>query len=254
MATRTIRLTAAQLADYHSTGFVRLGRVMSPAVLAAMRREEARFRQSPQYSLSDRKTVLPDTSTIFRNQLSNHSAVVRRMFLQGPHLPAVQQILGPIVCGNFTQFVTKLPDPDLATATFPWHQDNGYGGKHSARHVTVWCALDDVDEHNGCVWVVPGSHRQGLLPHRTSGTSWHLTVTVEGNGEPVRLRAGEAVAFTGFTLHRSLANHSAAPRRAFFMEYGDFISDHGPDGAGLQPTPLWMIAGELPYPTPPEKT
>lgn len=241
-------LTPDQLAQYQEQGYVLLGSLLSADLLASLQADEARFRGYPQLSLADGKTVLPDTSTVFRNQVANYSAVVRELFLRGPQVPALQQLLGPLVCGAFTQFVTKLPDADPRTATFPWHQDNGYGHKTSPQHVTVWCALDDVDERNGCVWVLPGSHRQGLLPHHATGTSWHLAVTVDGEGLPVRLRAGEAVAFSGFTLHRSLANHTTAPRRAFFMEYHDFVSDHPGGRPPLQPQPLWLAAGELPYP------
>src|SRR5262245_39447115 len=124
---RELQLTKAQLADYWEQGFTRLGRILDDDELAALRAEEARFRQYPQVSLGDGKTVLPDTSTIFRNQLANYSAPLREIYLRGRHLGVIKQIVGETVCGNFNQFVTKLPDKNLQTAEFPWHQDNGYG-------------------------------------------------------------------------------------------------------------------------------
>ena len=121
-----------------------------------------------------------------------------------------------------------------------------------ATNVTIWFALDDVDERNGCVWVQPGSHRHGLLDHKTrSADSWHLTVPVEGDGIPARLKAGEAVAFTGLTLHRSKLNHTDRPRRAFFIEYADAAAKYF--RAGETPRPVidspqaWLATGQIPW-------
>jgi phytanoyl-CoA hydroxylase len=245
-------LTDKQIASYWENGFVVLGRILDDSDLEALRAEEGRFRGCVQYSLADGKTVLPDkTSTIFRNQLANYSEPLRGIYLRGLHIAAMRQIIGPTVCGFFNQFVTKLPDANLKTAEFPWHQDNGYGGNDVKTNVTVWTALDDVDERNGCVWVVPGSHKLGLLDHKSTGTSWHLTVKAPNDGIPVPLKAGEAVAFSGLTLHRSLANHTGKPRRAFFMQYGDYAESARLEGkVGLVTTPLYLVCGSLPYPIP----
>lgn len=248
-------LTAAELARYWEQGFLRLGRIFDDPQLEALRAAEARFRRFPQLSLGDGKTVLPDTSTIFRNQLANYSEPVREVYLRGGHIGWLRQIIGPTVCGFFNQFVTKLPDQNLQTAEFPWHQDNGYGNRATSTNVTIWCALDDVDERNGCVWIVPGSHQAGLLPHQASGTSWHLTVHAPDDGVPAVLQAGEAVAFSGLTLHRSLANHTDQPRRAFFMQYGDYAeSAQLNDNPRLVTTPLYLVCGALPYPVAPVST
>jgi phytanoyl-CoA hydroxylase len=211
-------LTPDQIARYHQTGYLLLGQVLSDAMLEALRAEELRFRTSP---------LWPDHTatagqTIFRSQLQSYSAPVREAGLQGAHVGAMSQLIGPDPILWFTQFVTKFPDAATGKSEFPWHQDNGYSkGISPATNITVWVALDDVDERNGCVYVMPGSHHQGLLPHATQGESWHLRVAVEGNGVPAVLKAGEAVAFTGLTLHRSLLNHTDRPRRGFFMEYAD---------------------------------
>jgi len=245
-------LTESQVASYWEQGYLLAGRLLDDRELEALRGEEARFRGYVQYSLADNKTVFPDkTSTIFRNQLANYSEPLREVYLRGRHIPAMRQIIGPTVCGLFNQFVTKLPDKNVQTAEFPWHQDNGYGDNEITTNVTIWCALDDVDERNGCVWVVPGSHKLGLLDHKSTGTSWHLTVKAPNDGIPVPLKAGEAVVFSGLTLHRSLANHTDRPRRAFFMQYGDYAANEAWKGKlGLVSTPLYLVCGALEYPMP----
>ena len=218
-APSTRRLSAAELAAYQRDGFVLLGKLIDDDQLAGFHREEAwlRGRLTPVNGGPETGNI-----TIFRSQVLPYAPSTRTLALGGRHIDAMSQLIGPDVTCWYSQFVTKLPDGASGRSEFPWHQDNGYARVEPGTNVTVWVALDDVDERNGCVWVVPGSHRNGLLPHaKPSAESWHLTVPVEGQGVPVRLRAGEAVAFSALTLHRSLLNRTDAARRAFFLEYAD---------------------------------
>jgi hypothetical protein len=241
---------ASAVQQYHADGYLRLGRIVDDATLQQLRAEEQRLRH-------------PDhRGTVFRGQVSQMSAICRRLCIDGAHLPAIQALIGPDVLFFWNQFVTKLPrDPantqvELSNGTFPWHQDCGYTDV-APTPITVWMALDDTTLDNGCIWVVPESHRQGLLDHRkVSAESWHITLDVATEGIPVLLKAGEAVAFSGYTLHRSLANRTAAARRAFFLEYAPGIAVE--TGLGSHATadranaPLidrpdtWMAAGQIP--------
>jgi ectoine hydroxylase-related dioxygenase (phytanoyl-CoA dioxygenase family) len=240
---RTHPLTDSELKQYQDKGYVTLGRIMDDATLEAIRAEELRFRGND------------SVGTIFRNQVSHYSADVRRFVTTGPHLSFAQQLVGSKnLAFWFNQFVTKLPDAGSGKSEFPWHQDNGYVSIEPATNVTIWVALDDVDERNGCVWVLPESHKKGLLDHRTKSTeSWHLTLDVEGDGVPAILRAGEAVAFTGLTLHRSKLNHTDKVRRAFFMEYADVESTFQRAGEERQPilkeSNTWVVAGQAKWPS-----
>lgn len=216
-------LDKAQIQQYHEDGYIFLGKIFSDETVEALRKEEYRFRTSP---------IWPDSSglatTIFRSQVQAYSSVVRRAGLEGGHVPSIQQLIGPNVIFWYTQFVTKLPDANTGKSEFPWHQDNGYArGILPATNITVWVALDAVDERNGCVYVLPGSHKHGLLDHSTKADTWHLQIDVEGDGVPAILQPGEAVAFTGLTLHRSKLNHTVNARRGFFMEYADADAREG---------------------------
>jgi phytanoyl-CoA hydroxylase len=207
-----IHLTDAQRAAYARDGFVTLGRVLDDAGLAACRADEALLRAA----------VAPTdaTTTHFWCLVMRRCPGVRDLAVNGPQLGAVADLIGADIALWWNQFVTKLPDRDEVRGAFTWHQDNGYVDVAPGTNVTVWVALDDVDTANGCVWVMPGSHAGGLLPHaKPREDSWHLEVPVPGDGIPAVLRAGEAVLFSGYTLHRSKANRTAAPRRAFFMQY-----------------------------------
>jgi hypothetical protein len=245
--TKLSPLTKHQIAQYREEGYVFPGRIVDEAALEALRAEEARFRGTPG----------PNELTVFRGQLCHHSPVVRQFCLTGAHLDLIEQLVGPNVCQWYNQFVTKLPDAASGWSEFPWHQDNGYVAIEPANNVTIWLALDDVDERNGCVWVMPGSHQGGLLPHRSqSAENWHLRVAVEGDGIPARLKAGEAVIFSGLTLHRSKLNHTDQPRRAFFMEYADAEAMYRK--VDNEPIPVvmsgqsWVARGQIAWPPRPE--
>lgn len=241
-------LTPSQLTQFREEGYVILGRILDDAMLEDMRREELRFRQ---VKLAANPGLI--NQTIFASQVCHYSEPVRRLGLQGAHLPIVNQLVGPNVALWFTQFVTKNPDAASGKSEFPWHQDNGYVAVDPATNITVWVALDDVDERNGCVWVIPGSHRQGRLDHhKKSEDNWHLAVKVEGEGIPAILKAGEAIAFTGLTLHRSKLNHTDKPRRAFFMEYCQADARYSRDLKDWQPVitspDAWLVSGSVPIP------
>ncbi len=241
-------LAKEQLDQFRTEGYVLLGAVLDRRALEQLREQEARLRE-----VKLRWDPSLATQTVFISQVCHYAEPVRHCCVAGPHVPLVQQLIGPDVALWFNQFVTKNPDGDSGRSEFPWHQDNGYVAVDPPTNVTVWIALDDVDQHNGCVWVMPRSHERGLLDHRKkSEDNWHLTVPVEGDGVPVPLKAGEAVAFTGLTLHRSKLNHGSRPRRAFFIEYAQADARCARPDEPWQPLTshpnTWIVSGAAPLP------
>ena len=85
-------------------------------------------------------------------------------------LELAESILGPEIQFNGDYWVrSKLPHESLTT--YPWHQDSGYYGAATEKHhiLSLWIPLVDVDEVNGCLQMMPGSHRWGLLPTMSDG-------------------------------------------------------------------------------------
>ena len=106
----------------------------------------------------------------------------------------------------------------------PWHQDR-WTHLNSDPLITVWAALDPATIANGCVQVIPGSHRQGLInPSHPSG---FLTPTQAAQHAPfdkivhLELEAGEVVLLHNYLLHASDVNKSDMSRRAFSICYMD---------------------------------
>ncbi|MGE4608105.1 MAG: phytanoyl-CoA dioxygenase family protein, partial [Myxococcota bacterium] len=144
------------------------------------------------------------------------------------------------------QFVVKSAEVGLP---FSWHQDSGYidSGCPHKPYLSLWCALDDVDEENGTVYVLPFSHAEvtSRVDHVTQAGTNDL-VGYSGNevGEAAIMSAGSIVAFSSVTFHRSGANSTNEPRRVFVAQYSvEPIIDPRNDQLWALATPL-LINGE----------
>ena len=111
-------------------------------------------------------------------------------------------------------FIVKWPS---AMSGFGLHQDLTLVDEHEFRSVEVWVALDDTNERNGQLWMVPGSHT--WLPDNIRGIQAFpfpfTQVTrriIERHAVPVPIPAGHAIVFTHATLHFSLPNRTEQPR------------------------------------------
>ena len=105
------------------------------------------------------------------------------------------------------------------------HQDNYYLRVAPGTCLAAWLAVDDADEENGGMKVVPGSHRLDIAcPERadltTSFTGDYVAVPQGMEAVPVTLRAGDMLFFNGSLIHGSYPNASATRfRRALIFHY-----------------------------------
>ncbi len=107
-----------------------------------------------------------------------------------------------------------------------WHQDEIYIPTRDRSLIGAWIALDDATIENGCLWVVPGSHRQGYLyPQHPHNRDAEFDFAPESFGfdeseeVPVEVKAGSVVFFNGYLLHRSRKNRSEIYRRVLVNHY-----------------------------------
>jgi phytanoyl-CoA hydroxylase len=103
----------------------------------------------------------------------------------------------------------------------PWHQDHAYFDYPVGTPVVgVWIALDDATPENGCMRVVPGSHRAGPRVHFQK-RDWQVCDTdiLGQRVAAVPLRAGGCLLFDGLLLHGTPANRSACRREALQFHY-----------------------------------
>jgi len=115
------------------------------------------------------------------------------------------------------------------------HQDNFYLVSQPATCIAAWTAIDTADIDNGCLWVVPGSHKGNILcPSDTQKERWmdygdsHISkFPREAKPEPVVVQRGETMFFGGNLIHGSGPNRTKDRfRRTFIGHYIDEASDH----------------------------
>ena len=116
--------------------------------------------------------------------------------------------------------------PPLSTKGTPPHQDNFYFSLKPCHVVTLWMALDVVDNENACVRYIPGSHQLPTRPHALGGVlGFSQQISDYGPADtsqevPVHLQPGDVMAHHGNTIHLAGANTSATRhRRAFAMVF-----------------------------------
>ena len=160
-------------------------------------------------------------------------AAVLKLLCHDGILDAVESLIGPEIYSNPVQHVRLMPPERLVprnTATgkaqlaaTPWHQDNGVLTEEADETdlVTVWFPLVDATEEMGCLVVVPGSHREGLLTHCPGGVGFHVPDPLfePGDGLALPMRCGSAIFMHRRTLHSSLPNRSDCIRASFDLRY-----------------------------------
>ncbi len=111
---------------------------------------------------------------------------------------------------------------------FAWHQDSGYvkavdAGTSHQPCLTCWCTLDDVDESNGTVHLLP--HSRGgtagrIISHeRDLETKDLIGYAGDDPGIAIKAPAGSVVAFSSYNLHCSGANSTERMRRVYLPQY-----------------------------------
>lgn len=114
----------------------------------------------------------------------------------------------------------SVAKPPQARTELPWHQDNGYTPLIPEEYVTCWLALDDAELENGCLWVIPGSHRHGTQAHRNGAGPFRVGHEgPDADGVPVPVGRGSVLVFSSLLMHRSGPNTTDRPRRAWIIQY-----------------------------------
>jgi hypothetical protein len=127
-----------------------------------------------------------------------------------------------------SKFILKGP----GGGEIPWHQDFSYWYQQSKTPCQLNCMvyIDDADEENGCLMVVPGSHHQGFVRHQRSlqhGTFAAKLDSVDP-AEVVSLpgRAGTALFFGPYLYHASRRNATDRHRHSFTTVFTNPLFDH----------------------------
>ena len=140
-----------------------------------------------------------------------------------------RKIIGDRVSSYRSMFMNK---PAGAGTLLNWHQDGtGAWGLSIAPKVTVWTALDATSVANGCLQIIPGSHRSMIHADSDRLSDEEIPQYAPDDKRVyLELEQGEVVLLHNWTLHRSQPNTTDKPRRAFSVCYVDAATMHNASG------------------------
>lgn len=260
-------LTPAQVEAFHERGYLHLPGVFAPDEVARLGEAlEAicRWAHGPVRGVPAPRPDEP-TEALLRKAVAVHfphkrSPVVRQL-ITDPRLVALfTALVGPNVkCVQSMFFIRPPGGPGQA-----WHQDEHYIPSRDRSVTAAWIAVDPADADNGCLRVLPGSHRRGILwphgPHGSAdydpvGAAQHHPYT-EADAVELPAAPGDVILFHGYLLHRSGPNRTPDRFRRALAFHGARAESlmpwmgaerQGPIG-GADHRDFVMIAGEDPYP------
>lgn len=138
-------------------------------------------------------------------------------------LDMAEAVMGPDLILLFTHMFCK---PAESSRAVPWHQDGPFWPVAPLASCTVWLALDKVEEENGAMRVIPGSHRGDYLkhdllddPNSTLNREIDLKNIDEAAAKTIELEPGQVSLHDIGIIHGSAANSSARRRAGLALRY-----------------------------------
>eukprot|EP01084_Bolivina_argentea_P075844 137448_1 len=167
-------------------------------------------------------------------------------FVKDPRIVSyLESIIGSSIRAHHFMVINKPADPGMLSSRHPLHQDQWYFPFAPSKHIVcAWTALQTINRNNGCLVVVPGSHKNTLFPHAYP-SPWNGPVNKAYHGLQLppdeinkllgarvhlEMSAGDTVFFHPLLIHGSGANLTNKNRRSISAHYCnptkvDFIHD-----------------------------
>ncbi|MDE0087128.1 MAG: phytanoyl-CoA dioxygenase family protein [Candidatus Poribacteria bacterium] len=159
----------------------------------------------------------------------------------------IVDLLGLNLLGLNNLYIWKAPKIGLG---FPWHQDKWYFNHQYKTEMTVgtWTAIDAADKDNGCLYVIPGSHKYGILTHEDLEGSQQNEFKIardakDEDGVAVEVPPGAVVWFNNQLLHKSTDNHSLRFRRCNVAHYISGDAERVPKKNTKNMRPVMWVRG-----------
>jgi hypothetical protein len=201
---------ACQTERYRQAGFLTGIRLFSSQQMSRWRAafDDLEAREGPQRCRTGIKGRHSDEHFIW--EMATHPRLLGLM----------RELLGEDLLLMSTHFFCKYPE--AAPQRFVgWHQDVTYWGLEPPEAHTAWIAIDRSDRENGCMEVIPGSHRRGIVDHGRSQRPGNMLsieqeipsdLVEESAAVPLELDPGQASIHDGHLMHASRPNLSRRRR------------------------------------------
>lgn len=162
-------------------------------------------------------------------QLFQEDPVLKNFSENPKTLRFVKAFTGPSCSSCNSMLIQKPPDPGTRSSRHPVHQDLWFFPFRPAHKIVAcWTAMQHINEENGCLYVVPGSHRQPLHRHGYPkdgpvNKAYHqiidYDITKEPFALPVIMEPGDTIFFHPLLYHGSGPNLSQTTRKAIATHY-----------------------------------
>jgi phytanoyl-CoA hydroxylase len=253
---------------FRENGFLVIEDALNLAEIEQLRAEAASICRGDLGDVRGAPEIVADTTDeeILRQILCIHfphkiSEHIASLLAHPSMVDVLRSIIGPNVkCMQSMMFIKASGKPGQA-----WHQDEVYIPTRDRSLTGGWIAMDDATVENGCLWVIPGSQKRGVMYFQ----EWHGDERFDCSHEarrfpysnddavPVEVKAGSIVFFNGYLLHRSLPNYAPSGfRRSLVNHYMsaesllpwyDGITPQSGNFATLDNRNVVMVVGEDPY-------
>ncbi len=206
-------LTQKDIVDYYSEGYMKFGRILNDDELAEVRAYVDDLIAHLPPGRRSENINMPHTEDAFLLKLCSHPRI----------LDVIEQFIGPNIALFASHIISKRQGDGLP---LPWHQDAAYWALEPMKVMTLWLAIDDSTVENGCMRVIPGSHKWGLIPHVPHRVKEQVLDQEmadinldESKAVDVELKAGECSFHEPFLIHGSKPNTSTKRRCGYTMRF-----------------------------------
>jgi ectoine hydroxylase-related dioxygenase (phytanoyl-CoA dioxygenase family) len=234
-----MQLTEQQWNEYSRTGYLRLGKILDQHSIDALRQRADDLASGNIHNPAVQMQL--DTGGAYEQLPEAHHDFVPDGLLyrkiQGLEMddlfsPLVRHPLFAEICAHeygahasTSIFRAMIMNKPAGQGTLlPWHQDGGeVWALDRDPLITIWLALDPATVENGCIEIISGSHRLGLLStHGSTISEEDVTRYCQADKiEAIEVEAGHCLLMHNWLLHRSGLNPTSQPRRAFTACYLD---------------------------------
>jgi hypothetical protein len=215
--------TPERLSFFQREGFLILRGMLTPAELAELEQELDRIARNHASMPRIREGFDLEPTQVPNQGLPTF----RKIGGISDMSPAFARLLKhPQICGVLAELMgdklqlyrdVVMMKPAFVGREKPWHQDSVYWPWQPMQLVSALTALDDADETNGCLQIIPGSHEQELQHY---GKELQVDIAeLQSRARYVPLRAGDTLLFHSLLLHASEPNRSNRHRRVVINSY-----------------------------------
>lgn len=221
-------LTTEQKTFFEENGYLRYKQVLSDEELNALRQRSEDIAEGRVPQIDPRYIQFEEAFRDGDNRPGSRLDKVRKLVYlcyqddlfeavvkKAEIVDVIEDLMGPNIKFYADQLMMK---PRLNGTVTDWHQDSMAWPMFAPQdHVSCWIALDDATVDNGCMTVIPGSHKWGPIAREYRDR--FLAMQELAEPVPVELKAGYCMFHHGLNFHRTGANTTPNRRRGLALHY-----------------------------------